>query len=178
MAYMRAGVLAVVLIIAACAGPSGPRAQSSSQPSGTPTVGTSTPSSIPTPSQNGTAGSPLTWAAPLRVDHQPPFAGNNLEGVSCPTSGLCVAVDELGNVVTSSNPQGGAAAWTVTHVDFTKDAQSQATNLSAVSCPSGDLCVAVDFSGDVVTSTNPTGGASASHVGTRDRTAPLGGRDW
>ena len=35
---------------------------------------------------------------------------NFLTGVSCPSSSLCVAVDRSGNVVTSTNPAGGAAA--------------------------------------------------------------------
>ena len=89
----------------------------------------------------------------------------DLEGVSCPSSGLCVAVDRGGNVVTSTNPTGGATAWTVTHVDGSN-------GLDSVSCPSSGLCVAVDDAGNVVTSTNPTGGASAwtvTHVdGSRD----------
>ena len=40
------------------------------------------------------AGSPLTWAAPVSVDNQPPFGSPNLlGGASCPTASLCVAVD-------------------------------------------------------------------------------------
>jgi hypothetical protein len=74
---------------------------------------------------------------------------NDLSGVSCPSSGLCVAVDLDGDVVTSTNPTGGATAWKVTHVDGTNE-------LSGVSCPSSGLCVAVDQGGNVVTSTNPT----------------------
>src|ERR1019366_7409060 len=100
-AYMRVAVLAVVLILAACGSSSGPQAQSSLQPSATPTPIVMTPTASPNP----TAGSFLTWAAPVRVDHQPPFSGNKLVGVSCPTSSLCVAVDYSGgNVVTSTNP--------------------------------------------------------------------------
>src|ERR1019366_9950291 len=84
------------------------------------------------------AGSPLTWSAPERVDHQPPFGyPTPLGGPSCPSSGLCVAVDNRGNLVTSSNPTGGAAAWTVTDVDGSN-------GLDGVSCPSSGLCVAVD----------------------------------
>ena len=114
------------------------------------------------------AGSLLTWAAPVVVDHQAPFSlGNPLYGVSCSTSGLCVAVDaSAGNVVTSSNPTGGAAAWTVTRVDDT-------SALSGVSCASSGLCVAVDASGDVVTSSNPTAGAAAWTVTNVDGTTPL-----
>jgi hypothetical protein len=79
---------------------------------------------------------------------------DELNSVSCPASGLCVAVDNGGNVVTSTNPTGWASAWTVTDVDGSN-------LLFGVSCPSIGLCVAVDWSGNVVTSTNPTGGASA-----------------
>jgi len=93
------------------------------------------------------AGSPLTWAAPVHVD------GHIVSRVSCPSNGLCVGVDESGNVVTSSNPTGGATAWTVINVDGSN-------YIGGVSCTTG-LCVAVDNFGNVVTSTNPTGGATA-----------------
>jgi hypothetical protein len=96
------------------------------------------------------AGSPLTWAAPVRVDDQPPFGSPyGLNGVSCPSSGLCVAVDWAGDVVTSTNPTAATPTWTVTSVDGSNE-------LRGVSCPSSGLCVAVDNAGDVVTSTNPT----------------------
>ena len=68
--------------------------------------------------------------------------------LSCPSSRLCVAMDGIGNVVTSSNPTGGAAAWTLTNTDV--DAFNY---LSGVSCPSVSICVAVDRSGNVVTGT-------------------------
>src|SRR5260370_1270280 len=155
MAYMRVAILAVVLVLTACGNSSGPKGQSSSQPSPTPTPILVTPASspMPTASPNPTAGSPLIWAAPVRVDHQPPFFGSKLVGVSCSSIRLCVAVDYSGgNVVTSSDPTGGAAAWTVTHV-------KGSGGLSSVSCPSSGLCVAGDYLGNVVTSTSPTGGA-------------------
>jgi len=112
------------------------------------------------------AGSPLTWAAPVRIVHRPPFTGSLLDGVSCPTSSLCVAVDTSGNVVTSANPTGGATAWTVTNVDG-------ANSVKAVSCPSASLCVAVDGQGNVLTSTNPTGGTAAWTVTNVDNTNPV-----
>ena len=77
----------------------------------------------------------------------------SLLGVSCPSTSLCVGVDDFGHVVTSTTPAGGAGAWTVTKVG---DGW-----LNAVSCPTASLCVAVDTAGDVITSTNPTGGPSA-----------------
>jgi hypothetical protein len=65
-----------------------------------------------------------------------------------------VAVDAVGNVVTSTNPTVGVGAWAVTHVDGTHA-------INAVSCVSAPLCVAADGAGNVVTSTNATGGAVA-----------------
>src|SRR2546428_268512 len=146
---MRGLILGVVLILSACTSSSAPRAQSSFQPSATPTPIAMTP----TP----TAGSPLMWAAPVRVDHQPSFGGTSLSDVSCPSSGLCFAVDNAANVVASTSPPGGAAACKVTTVDGSN-------SLSGASCPSSSLCVAVDVNGNVVTSSNPTGGATAWRV--------------
>src|SRR5439155_851785 len=159
-AYMRGLILGVVLILSACTSSSAPRAQSSFQPSATPTPIAMTP----TP----TAGSPLMWAAPVRVDHQPSFGGTSLSDVSCPSSGLCFAVDNAGNLVASSNPTGGAAAWKVTKVDGSN-------SLSGPSCPSSSLCVAVDVNGNVVTSSNPTGGATAWRVTNVDGSNSLTG---
>lgn len=86
---------------------------------------------------------PLSWT----VTH----LSETMYPVSCPSESLCVAGGR--NVVTSTNPTGGAAAWTSTQVyEF---------NLSAISCPSASLCVGVDQQGNVVTSTNPTGGTGA-----------------
>src|ERR1051326_2222051 len=97
-ACMRVLVLAVVLILAGCGNSSEPQAQSSIHPSAGPTPIAATPSG---------------WAAPVRIVHQPPYAGNSLEGVSCPSTTLCVATDEAGNVLTSTAPTAGD--WTVSH---------------------------------------------------------------
>jgi hypothetical protein len=102
------------------------------------------------------------WSAPVFVDHQPPFDGNGMNSISCPTVNLCVAV-EYSHVITSSNPTGGAAAWTVTSVDGFSAGNTPF--MSVVTCPSEVLCVAVDTNSDsVVTSINPTGGAAAWKV--------------
>jgi hypothetical protein len=98
--------------------------------------------------------SALTWGAASRVDHQAPYYGYSIQGVSCLSSGLCVAVDDGGDVVTTPNALATSPVWTVTHVDTNR-------RLSAVSCPGSGLCVAVDNAGALVTSTNPTGGPSA-----------------
>ncbi|MGZ3472574.1 MAG: WD40/YVTN/BNR-like repeat-containing protein, partial [Isosphaeraceae bacterium] len=85
----------------------------------------------------------------------------HLEGISCPTVSLCVVVsggrNDSGEVLTSTDPSGGAAAWQTTQVDESPD-------LRAVSCGSPSLCVAVGDEGRIVTSTNPTGGASAWRI--------------
>lgn len=63
------------------------------------------------------AANSLSWSAPELVDHQYPYAQSaELTGVACPSSGLCVAVDSYGNVVTTTNPTGGASAWTTQNV--------------------------------------------------------------
>jgi hypothetical protein len=92
-----------------------------------------------------------------------------LYAVSCTTTpaSLCVAIDDLGSIVTSTNPIGGASAWTETKID--------SHTLFSVSCARSTLCVATDAAGDVVTSTNPTGGASAWKVTSIDGTNYLYG---
>jgi len=114
-------------------------------------------------SESARAASTLSWSAPALIDHQPTTssAPGVLPGISCPSASLCVAVDNAGNVVTSTNPAGGASTWTVTHVDGSAGSNRI---LTGISCPSASLCVAVDQEGDVVTSTDPTGGASAWRV--------------
>ncbi len=96
------------------------------------------------------ATSAMSWATPTPIDYQPPFANTvSLNGVSCPSASLCVAVDESGDVVASTDPTGGTATWTPTKV---------AEGFKGVSCPSAQLCIAV---GDkvIAASTDPTGGA-------------------
>lgn len=65
--------------------------------------------------------------------------------------GLCVAVDNAGNIVTSTDP---SQAWNVAQADV-------GNAITGVSCPSVGLCVAVDSAGNVLTSSDPTGGKSA-----------------
>jgi hypothetical protein len=97
------------------------------------------------------------------IKHGPP--DRTLDTISCPSVSLCVAGDWDGDVVTSSNPTGGTAAWSVTHVDSNlaagltgKDPQ---TAIVSVACPSVSLCLASDEVGEVLTAQSPAGGASA-----------------
>jgi len=113
--------------------------------------------------------SPITWAAPVLVDHQPPFAGNGINGVSCPTTSFCVAVDTAGNVLTSANPTGPATGWTASNLS--------GKGLYGVSCPTTGLCVATSagLGGTIFTSTNPTGGAGAWTGSNIDSSNPITG---
>src|ERR1039458_9037267 len=76
------------------------------------------------------------------------IAGSPLLDVSCASARLCVAINQAGDVLTSTNPA-TAHTWSSEHVD---DAKA----MSAISCPSTSLCVAVDYDGYVLTSTDPT----------------------
>jgi hypothetical protein len=90
-----------------------------------------------------------------------------LDGVSCATESLCVAVGYEGSVYVSTDPAGGAGAWSVSDVNE----GHSATHLTAVSCPSASLCVAVsggygEAAGTVLTSNAPASGRwQATHLG-------------
>jgi hypothetical protein len=85
------------------------------------------------------------------------YNGAQIRGVSCPTTQLCVAVSFEGFIYTSTNPTGGASAWTVTDLAPT----GPNPHFYGISCPSSNFCAAAASSGKIVTSTNPTGGAGA-----------------
>jgi hypothetical protein len=101
------------------------------------------------------ASPPLQWSAPVLVDRAVPrdSLSLGLQGMSCPSASLCVAVDDLGNVLTTSDP-GADKAWSVTRLRGSPD-------LTGVSCTSSSLCVAVDTNGSVWSSTRPLGGSPA-----------------
>ncbi len=95
------------------------------------------------------------WSASAVIDS---LGGSQpgLNSVSCaPGTSFCAAVDDQGNVVTSSDPAAGAGAWSA---PATIDPGS---SLTSVSCPSRSFCAAVDNQGRALTSTDPAGGASA-----------------
>ena len=96
-------------------------------------VGTNTPST----------NDPTQWKL-ATVD-----PGHQLPSAACePGSSTCLLGDDSGNLLTSTNPGGGA--WTTTAVDGM-------TSLQAVACPSASLCVAGDNAGGMLTSTTPSG---------------------
>jgi hypothetical protein len=92
---------------------------------------------------------PLVHVAPH--PHDPSV----MNGVSCPSVSFCVAVDGEGDALTSRNPGGDTPDWRWVLADPSNPAGTDGAYLTAVSCPSERLCVAVDSSGNAVTSTNP-----------------------
>lgn len=96
---------------------------------------------------------------------------NLLDGASCPTTSLCVAVDTAGEVVTSTDPiDPSSSAWRVSGPlesscgpDYGND-QCPVGRLNGIASPSASLCVAVAGGGLALVSTDPAGGASTFHV--------------
>jgi hypothetical protein len=86
----------------------------------------------------------------------------HLYGISCPSPSFCAVSAGKGKIVTSTNPTGGVSAWSVTQLE-------QPFELRGISCASPSLCVAVGddggarpesiADGEIVSSTNPLGGA-------------------
>ncbi len=137
----------------------------------TPTTPTTTTTTTPTTTTPTPA--PLHWNKAQRLE---PTQSGGLDAVSCVTTPpstavLCVAVDQAGDAVTTTNPSGGNGSWS--H-PFAIDA---GTPLTGVSCPATNFCVAVDQNGDVLTSTAPTHGPHAWSKPTKidTATAPGGG---
>jgi hypothetical protein len=89
-----------------------------------------------------------------------PEPGGRLQAVSCASPNLCVAVSYEGFIYVSTDPTGGADAWSPTVINE----GDGATHLTAVSCPSPSFCATVSGGsnnsngGRVLTSTNPTAG--------------------
>jgi hypothetical protein len=89
-----------------------------------------------------------------------PEPGGHLQAVSCASPSLCVAVSYEGFIYASTDPAGGADAWSPTVINE----GDGATHLTAVSCPAPSFCAAVSGGsnnsngGKILTSTNPTAG--------------------
>jgi hypothetical protein len=95
------------------------------------------------------------WSKPERIATQLPLEDPaRLKGVSCPADNFCAAADSFGNVVTTTEPMNGAAAWTLASAKET----DSSNGFSGISCPASSFCAAVDIAGGVSSSTNPTGG--------------------
>jgi hypothetical protein len=125
--------------------------------------------SLASASISAAATSPVHWNPPSRIDSR----NGGLTAVACASPKLCVAVDESGFALTTTNPRGHGGKWSR---PFRIDAGPNAP-LTGVACPSTKLCVAIDSAGNVITSKHPNGGSRAwsrpVHVDTA--TAPDGG---
>ena len=96
------------------------------------------------------------WTHPRRIDKATQTGGGfaGLAAISCPTTTLCVAVDNSpnGQVAVTTDPTGPASAWTLTPL-------GSGVTLDAVNCVSATFCMVGGTDGYY--STDPTGGASA-----------------
>ena len=93
-------------------------------------------------------------------------SGPTLFGVSCPSESFCVAAGGdgvdigAGTVAFSQAPTGGLAKWHAVTLP-PPSGEAEKFNLSAISCASQNLCVAVSAKGFIYASTEPTGAAAA-----------------
>jgi hypothetical protein len=97
-------------------------------------------------STDPTAATP-TWTATVDQTH------DASDGISCPTTSLCVVAAHNGEVAASTDPTAAAPTWTGESID--KRPTPFTEHLTAVSCPTSSLCVAVDSRGDASVSTDP-----------------------
>jgi PASTA domain/Divergent InlB B-repeat domain len=89
------------------------------------------------------------WGTPATI------GANILTGVSCPDTGLCIAVSPLGDISHSTDPFDATPTWSSLNVDPVGEPD-------AVSCPSVSLCVAVDGNGQALTATAPSSGNTSA----------------
>lgn len=100
-------------------------------------------------STNPTNGGKTWHSVALEPSSSPYVQGTiSFDGLSCPSAHFCAAVDDIGNVFTTTNPGGGKTAW---HGVEVSDIE-----LLAVSCSGPSLCAALDYYGQAYTSTAPT----------------------
>jgi hypothetical protein len=79
--------------------------------------------------------------------------GGPINGLACPATTLCVAVDNSGRMLTSTAPLAGARTWQAADIDG-------ANAFTGVACPSAAMCVAVDGQGNVAATGAPSTPAS------------------
>jgi hypothetical protein len=86
-----------------------------------------------------------------------------ITSLSCPSAGLCLGVDKLGNIIESTDPVGQAEKneeWTVLNsIDAGAGSFNGSPGVRGISCPSTTLCVAVDGSGNILYTEAPTASA-------------------
>ncbi len=109
------------------------------------------------PAASAAAGGDLAWSAPVTADRFAPFEFTTpIDSVQCPTVNLCVANDNSGQVLTSTDPR-KAGAWRVSWIPN----QSLGVGYQILSCPSAELCVLGGSDGNLFVSTDPAAGAQS-----------------
>jgi hypothetical protein len=93
---------------------------------------------------------PTGGAAAWSAARQPAGPGM-LTGISCPSTGLCLTASASA-MISSTSPTAGA---------WKGVAGGSGLTVTGVSCPTTSACAAVDNNSDAVTSTDPTGPATA-----------------
>jgi hypothetical protein len=96
-------------------------------------------------------------------------AGRSLQSVSCPSNGLCAAVDANGGVLISPNPTAGTSA------SYSRHEIDDGRSLKAISCATASFCAAVDEAGSVLLSTDPAAGQPTGSSATWSREEIDGG---
>lgn len=87
--------------------------------------------------------------------------GDQLTGGTCIAS-ACLLTTGYGRIITSTDPTGGAAAWTRTRIYGTTNANRGYWGLSDPVCFSTSLCYVLGARGDLLVSTDPFGSDPAS----------------
>jgi hypothetical protein len=90
-----------------------------------------------------------------------------VEAISCPSTTLCVAVDDSGHAVSWTNPTGLTPRWRAPDIDGV-------VNFVAVACGSASMCLAVDSNGRAFVSTDPTAASPTWTGGPTIAGSPVG----
>src|ERR1700722_11946857 len=70
--------------------------------------------------------SPLAFSSAYRIDAQAPLAhGWYINGLSCPTTTLCVGMDNQGNLLTTTDPTAPPSGWDRFTVGQTKPSEQE-----------------------------------------------------
>jgi len=94
------------------------------------------------------AQAPLSWMGAVGSDSTSPGT-LGITAVTCQSAALCVAVDDAGNVLSSTSPASGV--WGTPGSINT----AHSPHLTAVSCAPSTLCVATDKAGNAYASATP-----------------------
>ena len=85
-------------------------------------------------SASAVAAGPISWSAPMVIDHPPPYDYIPVAfGFSCPSESFCAGRSSGSAVITSTTPAGGSGAWGVTRARVGAPIQRSGSDLVSVS---------------------------------------------